>query len=129
MPDVPTDGAYTSDDEPATTGSIVGARQRWRGGGRRPRGFPRPPAVAVPEAWGASVFLTHTAWYVCCALIPGQADSEIKEAFSLFDKKGSGTILSENLGDLLRALGQNPTQAEVASLASSAPAESTCVVR
>ena len=87
-----------------------------------------PPAVAVPEAWGASVFLTHTAWYVCCALIPGQADSEIKEAFSFFDKKGSGTILSENLGDLLRALGQNPTQAEVASLASSAPAESTCVV-
>ena len=87
-----------------------------------------PPGLAVPEAWGASVFLTHTAWYVCCALIPGQADSEIKEAFSLFDKKGSGTILSENLGDLLRALGQNPTQAEVASLASSAPAESTCVV-
>ena len=79
----------------------------------------------MPEAWGTSVFLTHTAWYVCCALIPGQADSEIKEAFSLFDKKGSGTILSENLGDLLRALGQNPTQAEVASLASSAPAEST----
>lgn len=87
-----------------------------------------PPGLAVPEAWGASVFLTYTAWYVCCALIPGQADSEIKEAFSLFDKKGSGTILSENLGDLLRALGQNPTQAEVASLASSAPAESTCVV-
>ena len=53
-----------------------------------------------------------------------QADSEIREAFSLFDKKGSGTIASENLGDLLRALGQNPTQAEVASLASGAPKES-----
>lgn len=53
-----------------------------------------------------------------------QADSEIKEAFALFDKKGSGTIASENLGDLLRALGQNPTQAEVAELASSAPRES-----
>ncbi|OZJ04070.1 hypothetical protein BZG36_03402 [Bifiguratus adelaidae] len=39
-----------------------------------------------------------------------------KEAFSLFDKKGNGTVSSENLGDLLRALGQNPTQAEVASL-------------
>lgn len=73
-------------------------------------------------------FRLRRTWYVCCALIPGQADSEIKEAFSLFDKKGSGTILSENLGDLLRALGQNPTQAEVASLAASAPAESTCVV-
>jgi len=55
-----------------------------------------------------------------------QADTEIKEAFALFDKKGTGTIASENLGDLLRALGQNPTQAEVAQLAASAPGESTC---
>jgi len=55
-----------------------------------------------------------------------QSDTEIKEAFALFDKKGSGTISSENLGDLLRALGQNPTQAEVAELASTAPAESMC---
>ncbi|WFD20786.1 myosin II light chain [Malassezia caprae] len=54
------------------------------------------------------------------------ADTEIKEAFALFDKKGTGTIASENLGDLLRALGQNPTQAEVAQLAASAPRESTC---
>ncbi|WFD24463.1 myosin II light chain [Malassezia equina] len=51
------------------------------------------------------------------------ADTEIKEAFALFDKKGTGTIASENLGDLLRALGQNPTQAEVAQLAASAPGE------
>ncbi|KAH8927215.1 putative myosin regulatory light chain cdc4, partial [Atractiella rhizophila] len=47
--------------------------------------------------------------------------AEAKEAFALFDKKGNGTIARESLGDLLRALGQNPTQAEVADLANTAP--------
>ena len=41
---------------------------------------------------------------------------EWKEAFSLYDKKGNSTVSSANLGDLLRGLGQNPTQAEVAEL-------------
>lgn len=50
--------------------------------------------------------------------------TEIKEAFALFDKKGTGQISRESLGDLLRALGQNPTQAEVAELAASAPRDS-----
>lgn len=50
-----------------------------------------------------------------------QSDAEYKEAFALFDKKGTGTISRESLGDLLRALGQNPTQAEVADLANAAP--------
>ncbi|KAG9284087.1 hypothetical protein G9A89_022861 [Geosiphon pyriformis] len=48
---------------------------------------------------------------------------EYKEAFSLFDKKGNGTISSEALGDLLRALGQNPTQAEVIQLTKGAGSE------
>ncbi|KAK9900241.1 EF-hand [Cystobasidium minutum MCA 4210] len=48
-------------------------------------------------------------------------DAEIREAFALFDKRGTGSIPSESLGDLLRALGQNPTQAEVAELASQNP--------
>lgn len=47
-----------------------------------------------------------------------QSDAEIREAFALFDKRGAGAIPRESLGDLLRALGQNPTQAEVAELAS-----------
>ncbi|CAO1620855.1 unnamed protein product [Parajaminaea phylloscopi] len=46
------------------------------------------------------------------------SDAEFKEAFALFDKKGTGQIPKESLGDLLRALGQNPTQAEVQELAS-----------
>ncbi|PWZ01025.1 putative myosin regulatory light chain cdc4 [Testicularia cyperi] len=49
------------------------------------------------------------------------SDAEYKEAFALFDKKGTGTVSRESLGDLLRALGQNPTQAEVAELANTAP--------
>ncbi|GAA5996154.1 hypothetical protein JCM11641_000809, partial [Rhodosporidiobolus odoratus] len=40
-----------------------------------------------------------------------------KEAFALFDKRGAGTIVSSSLGDVLRALGQNPTQKEVHDLA------------
>jgi hypothetical protein len=49
--------------------------------------------------------------------------SEYKEAFALFDKKGTGAVPRETLGDLLRALGQNPTQAEVADIVASAPRE------
>ena len=49
---------------------------------------------------------------------------EYKEAFTLFDKKGAGTIPSETLGDVLRAIGQNPTQIEVKELAESHGSES-----
>lgn len=52
---------------------------------------------------------------------PNDQTAEYKEAFALFDKKGTGSISRESLGELLRALGQNPTQAEVAELASQAP--------
>ncbi|KAJ1955448.1 myosin II light chain [Dispira parvispora] len=41
---------------------------------------------------------------------------EYKEAFSLFDKTGQGHIPIESLGTLLRALGQNPTEAELAEI-------------
>lgn len=39
--------------------------------------------------------------------------SEFKEAFELFDRVGDGKILYSQCGDLMRALGQNPTNAEV----------------
>ncbi|KAK7801276.1 hypothetical protein U0070_025765 [Myodes glareolus] len=38
---------------------------------------------------------------------------EFKEAFELFDRTGDGKILYSQCGDLMRALGQNPTNAEV----------------
>lgn len=50
---------------------------------------------------------------------------EYKEAFALFDKRGTGAVPREVLGDLLRALGQNPTQAEVAEIVASAPRDGT----
>eukprot|EP01116_Phalansterium_solitarium_P018854 TRINITY_DN511_c0_g1_i2.p2 TRINITY_DN511_c0_g1~~TRINITY_DN511_c0_g1_i2.p2 ORF type:complete len:150 (-),score=37.75 TRINITY_DN511_c0_g1_i2:157-606(-) len=38
---------------------------------------------------------------------------EWKEAFQLFDKDGDGKVTQEEFGTVLRALGQNPTQAEI----------------
>ncbi|XP_033731968.1 myosin-2 essential light chain-like [Pecten maximus] len=39
--------------------------------------------------------------------------SEIQETFNIFDQKGDGKISASQLGDVLRALGQNPTEHEV----------------
>lgn len=45
-----------------------------------------------------------------------QASTNYKEAFSLFDRRGTGRVSRDLLGDLLRACGQNPTLAEIADL-------------
>mmetsp|Transcript_11217 Transcript_11217/g.26963 ORF Transcript_11217/g.26963 Transcript_11217/m.26963 type:complete len:149 (+) Transcript_11217:101-547(+) len=39
--------------------------------------------------------------------------AEFKEAFSLFDRDGDGTIDNEELGTVLRSLGNQPTDEEV----------------
>ncbi|XP_021357513.1 calmodulin-beta-like isoform X3 [Mizuhopecten yessoensis] len=39
--------------------------------------------------------------------------AEFKEAFTLFDKDGDGTITTSELGTVMRSLGQNPTETEL----------------
>lgn len=48
---------------------------------------------------------------------------EYKETFSLFDKEGDGSITLKELGTVLRALGQHPTEADLQDLVSSLEVE------
>lgn len=42
--------------------------------------------------------------------------SEFQEAFLLYDQRGDGKIPVAQIGDVMRALGQNPTESEVKKL-------------
>lgn len=57
-----------------------------------------------------------------------QNATNYKEAFSLFDKRGTGHVSLESLGDLLRACGQNPTLAEISDLEKTIGGDCTCVL-
>jgi calmodulin len=46
-------------------------------------------------------------------LLSDEEIGEFREAFSLFDKNGDGTISSAELGTVMRSLGQNPTESEL----------------
>ncbi|KAK8761915.1 uncharacterized protein LOC144123396 [Amblyomma americanum] len=45
--------------------------------------------------------------------------SEFREAFTLYDKEGSGSIRASDLGTVMRSLGYNPTEAQVAEIVGS----------
>ncbi|KAF0883355.1 MYL6 protein, partial [Crocuta crocuta] len=65
------------------------------------------------EAWGVGVeMLTDPLFSEQCDFTEDQT-AEFKEAFQLFDRTGDGKILYSQCGDVMRALGQNPTNAEV----------------
>ena len=55
--------------------------------------------------------------------------AEFKEAFSLFDKDGDGTITTKELGTVMRSLGQNPTEAELQDMINEVDADGmwTCI--
>ena len=45
-----------------------------------------------------------------------EAVVRLKDAFALFDKDGNGTVDAEELGTVLRSLGQNPTEVELQAM-------------
>lgn len=57
-----------------------------------------------------------------------QASTNYKEAFSLFDKRGTGRVMLDSLGDLLRACGQNPTMTEIRDLEKSVGGDCECLL-
>ena len=44
------------------------------------------------------------------------AEDELRKAFEVFDKDGSGTIDSDELRQVLRTMGENLTEAEIEEL-------------
>ena len=42
-----------------------------------------------------------------------KSQDDIYDVFSLYDKKGNGTVSCSDLGDMMRALGNNPTEEDV----------------
>uniref|UniRef100_A0A2K5TNF5 Myosin light chain 6 n=1 Tax=Macaca fascicularis TaxID=9541 RepID=A0A2K5TNF5_MACFA len=69
--------------------------------------------VAGIETRGIGVqMLTTSLFSEQCDFTEDQT-AEFKEAFQLFDRTGDGKILYSQCGDVMRALGQNPTNAEV----------------
>ena len=82
--------------------------------------FPSPPAPA-PSSLSSFhlLILSHRNHCSICKMSHSpddQSSTNYKEAFSLFDKRGTGRVSIESLGDLLRACGQNPTLGEISDL-------------
>lgn len=49
--------------------------------------------------------------------------AEYKEAFSLFDKDGDGTITSKELGTVMRSIGHNPSPEDLKNMMSEVDAD------
>ncbi|KAL3873878.1 hypothetical protein ACJMK2_036961, partial [Sinanodonta woodiana] len=48
--------------------------------------------------------------------LTAQQIAELKQAFSLFDKDGDGTISTKELGTVMRSLGQNPSAEQLENI-------------
>ncbi|XP_074126142.1 myosin light chain 6B [Sminthopsis crassicaudata] len=79
-----------------------------------PPGKPKAEPTAAPAS-GAPTKLQEPPIDLSKVVIEFNKDQleDFKEAFQLFDRIGDGKILYNQCGDVMRALGQNPTNAEV----------------
>ena len=66
--------------------------------------------VAGPRRDACFVVLARAWWSQGDEQLTEEQIAEFKEAFSLFDKDGDGTITTKELGTVMRSLGQNPTE-------------------
>lgn len=69
-------------------------------------------SVIVFSTYEGRLSKNRACWFQADQLTEEQI-AEFKEAFSLFDKDGDGTITTKELGTVMRSLGQNPTEAEL----------------
>ncbi|XP_072214056.1 myosin light polypeptide 6 isoform X2 [Excalfactoria chinensis] len=76
------------------------------------RGTKLLPRGLGPERSGTGAVRGGACGAAMCDFSEEQT-AEFKEAFQLFDRTGDGKILYSQCGDVMRALGQNPTNAEV----------------
>ena len=53
---------------------------------------------------------------------------EVQECFSLFDKDGDGSIAAKEVGAVLRSLGYNPSEDEIAQLVDEIDSEGNVII-
>ena len=62
-------------------------------------------------------------FFLPCSLL------ELREAFTLFDKDGGGSISSSELGAVIRSLGQNPTEEELKEMIADVDEDGGTIIR
>ncbi|GMH81555.1 hypothetical protein TrST_g5594 [Triparma strigata] len=69
--------------------------------------------------------MTSTPWNDLAASITEDQIEEFKDAFSLFDRDGDGTITTVELGTVMRSLGQSVTESDLKDMISEVDADNS----